>query len=101
MKRIREIVYRFLTTTDFFNMYKPPGTEAGGGGQLYIDFPTSSVPVRLWRHFFHNVRGSNESRGTRGPRWTVPVRSVGIQRDEIERLVVYQRRPQTICIGNQ
>ena len=30
MRRVRAIVYRYLTDADFFNMYKPTGTETGG-----------------------------------------------------------------------
>ena len=37
MRVVRAIVFRYLTDADFFNMYKPTGTEIGGGGQLYID----------------------------------------------------------------
>ena len=49
---ISVIVFRYLTDADFFNINKPSGTEAGGGGQSYIDFPTSVISLDDWRRFF-------------------------------------------------
>jgi hypothetical protein len=43
MQKVRSIIFRYLTTADFFNIYKPSGTEEGGGGQGYIDFPVNAV----------------------------------------------------------
>ena len=34
MKEVESVVYRYLTNADFFNTYKPRGTERGGGGRL-------------------------------------------------------------------
>jgi len=102
MKDVKAIVYRYLTDVDFFNMYKPTGTETGGGVQLYIDFPTSAISVRHWQTFFNQVRDIQQRRVTRGPEWDFPVYSIGIPDTSIvQRLRIYQRRKASICIPNQ
>ena len=52
-----QFIYRFLTHADFFNIYKPSGTEERGGGQSYIDIPVSKVSVNQWKEFFSGVFG--------------------------------------------
>ena len=47
MRKAVSVVYRRLTQTDLFNIYKPPGTEETGGGQTYIDFPATRIPLKL------------------------------------------------------
>jgi 5-methylcytosine-specific restriction protein A len=100
MKSVRHIAYRCLTPSDYFNIYKEPGTTIGGGGQLYIDFPTASITIREWQTFFQGVNGLRESRVANGPRWKCPVHSIGVPGEEAE-VTIYQRRPQTACISNQ
>ncbi|MGD8786977.1 MAG: hypothetical protein PVJ60_06095, partial [Phycisphaerales bacterium] len=102
MRVVRAIIFRYLTDADFFNMYKPTGTEAGGGGQLYIDFRTSAVSVHHWMKFFNNVRDIRQSQVKRGPEWDFPINSIGTQENSnVQRLRIYQRRAASICIPNQ
>ena len=100
MKQAQSIIYRYLTEADFFNMYKPPKTEAGGGGQLYIDFLTSSIPVPSWDRFFNGVRNLKRTVVTNGPQWMFPIHSIGITSAK-QTLRIYQRREASICIPNQ
>lgn len=101
MIKVKAIAYRVLTGSDYFNIYKPPGTEQGGGGQLYIDFPTAAVSVSKWRRFFTGVNGVTEKTVTNGPRWRCPIRSINVPGTSPQRITIYQRRPQTVCIANQ
>lgn len=102
MKTVRYLAYRALTPADYFNIYKPPRTEPRGGGQLYIDFPTSAIIVADWRRFFRGVKGLTETSAARGPRWECRIHSIGVPRAPgRSRLVMYQRRPQSVCIANQ
>ena len=102
MKAVRYIAYRFLTPSDYFNIYKPPRTETSGGGQLYIDFPTAAISVSAWRSFFRGVSGLRETVAANGPKWECPVHSIGLPKSKGDvPLIVYQRRPQTVCIAYQ
>ena len=102
MRVVRAIVFRYLTDADFFNMYKPTGTETGGGGQLYIDFRTSAISVRHWQTFFNQVRDIRQRQVRRGPEWDFPVHSIGTpDTSTVQRLRIYQRRDASICIPNQ
>lgn len=99
MKTVKYVVFRHLTHADMFNIYKPSGMEAGGGGQSYIDFPTARVPVSVWRRFFHGGQGVVVSSRAKGPSWTFPVHSIG--RFGSQKLTIYQRRVQSFCIASQ
>ena len=99
MKKPAYIAYRSLTNSDFFNIYKPPGAESSGGGQTYIDFPTSEVTVANWRMFFSDVRALLEEERTNGPSWTFPIRSIG--HSGADQLTIFQRRPQSISVSSQ
>lgn len=102
MKRVRYLVYRYVTVAEFFNIYKPRGTEQGGGGQKYIDFPKSAVRIAQWRSFFSGLKASREVKRIRGPRWTVPIFSVGIPQSETQQtMTIYQRRSASVCIAAQ
>lgn len=96
MRKAVSVVYRRLTQTDFFNIYKPPGTEETGGGQTYIDFPATRIPLEAWRRFFHIVlelmRGS-------GPGWEFQLHSIGLRAPQMSE--INQRRPATFRIINQ
>lgn len=100
MKSVKSIIYRYLTDADFFNIYKPPGTEARGGGQTYIDFPTATVSLKQWRRFFSGTDGLQQAKGTVGPTWALPIHSIGID-VESQLVKIYQRRPQSVCIAAQ
>lgn len=99
MKEIKYIVFRYLTCAEFFNIYKPSGTEVHGGGQVYIDFPTASIPLSNWRKFFGNAPRVVETLRANGPRWTFAIESIGL--NSPQELTIYQRRPQSICIAAQ
>ena len=102
MKAVRFIAYRFLTAADYFNMYKRPGTEDSGGGQLYVDFPTATIVASKWQQMFRGLADLQESAVTHGRRWKCRVRSVAVSNESGESVLeVYQRRPQSICIANQ
>lgn len=100
MRPIRSIVYRYLTDADFYNMYKPHGSEAGGGGQTYIDFPTGDVSIAEWKKFFSDVTGIHETSRAQGPVWNVPIGSIGLAQTK-QMVGIYQRRLQSVSIANQ
>lgn len=97
--RIRSIIFRYLTAADYFNIYKPSGTEIGGGGQAYIDFPITLVSLKEWGKFFDGALSVYCDTGVQGPVWEFPIRSIGSTEDQ--ELKIYQRRPQSICIASQ
>ncbi|WP_213611379.1 HNH endonuclease [Pseudoalteromonas sp.] len=99
MESIKNIIFRHVTDADFYNMYKPKGSEEKGGGQSYIDFPTKGVSVDDWGIFFNQVNNVKKGTVTNGPSWDTKVQSVGIE--GVQNLRVYQRRKQTICVANQ
>jgi 5-methylcytosine-specific restriction protein A len=102
MKDVKNIVYRFLTDAEFFNIYKPPRTEAGGGGQTYIDFQTTFIPVARWHTFFSGVKDLKVGTRANGPEWRFPVHSIGVPPAPPQQiLMVYQRRPASVCISSQ
>ena len=99
MKKAKYIIFRYLTSADFFNIYKPSGTEEGGGGQSYIDFPVESVSMNEWGKFFDGAASVYCDTGEKGPSWTFPVNSIGLK--DSQDLKIYQRRPQSVCIASQ
>ncbi|EGO4270460.1 HNH endonuclease, partial [Escherichia coli] len=104
MERVKSIVYRHLTNADFFNINKPPGMELGGGGQAYIDFPTSSVTPAQWHEFFTGINGVSVQQETQGPSWTFPIYSLTLdngQNPAVQSLKIYQRRQQSVSITSQ
>jgi 5-methylcytosine-specific restriction protein A len=102
MKEVKSIVYRYLTDAEFFNMYKPTRTETGGGGQLYIDFRTSKIPVGKWQQFFSGITALSQTMVRNGPQWEFPVWSIGVTMPRVaQTLRIYQRRSASICIPNQ
>ncbi len=96
MKKVKYIIYRQLTTTDFFNMYKPRGIEKGGGGQSYIDIPYSAVSYKEWRKFF---KGIKQEKTKSGPLWRFKINSIGLSVSQT--LEIGQRRAQTFNIRGQ
>lgn len=104
MERVKSIVFRNLTNADFFNINKPPGMELRGGGQAYIDFPTSSVTPGQWQNFFSGIHGVAVQQETQGPSWTFPVYSLRVDDSHShpnQELKIYQRRQQSVCITSQ
>lgn len=96
MRTVQYIVFRYLTDADYFHIYKPTGTEAGGGGQSYIDFKTGAITPEEWQAFFS---GTPSEMRVDGPRWTFPVWSIGI--NDSQNLTIFQRRPQSFAISSQ
>jgi len=99
MLKVASVVYRYLTDADFFNINKPRGTEAGGGGQSYIDFSTRNVPLAEWEKFLAGVPGVQRSDETDGPRWELPIGSIG--HGDGQQAEIYQRRPASVIIARQ
>ncbi len=103
MKSVKFLVYRYLTRADYFNMHKPLGTEAAGGGQKYIDFRTSVISIARWRSFFAGVIGLVESAQTRNrPKWNFTIHSIGVDLPgQGQDFYIYQRREASVCIPRQ
>ena len=96
MKTAAQIVFRRLTSTDFYNINKARGSEARGGGQTYIDFPISTVSVADWKKFFVGQTARQQKGGLY---WLFEIHNLGIS--EIQRIELGQRRPQTFSIRRQ
>jgi len=94
-KRIDSLIFRRMTYADFRHINKVGGEEEGGGGQSYIDFPTSDITLTNWFEFLGAKAGS----GKVGPIWKFLINSLGLE-IQIE-LKIYQRRKQSICIASQ
>jgi len=96
VKTVQYVVFRYLTHADFFNMYKPAGTELGGGGQSYIDFSVGGVSPKDWQSFFASVPSIMRSRG---PGWKPKINSMGLKGSQV--VTLYQRRAQTFAVAAQ
>ena len=103
MQAISQIIYRYLTKADFYNISERTDSGTSAGSQSEIHFPTNSVSVSKWRGFLSGVNGVSETKGENGPRWEVPTLSIHLKnaRQTPVELVIYQRRRQTVCIANQ
>jgi 5-methylcytosine-specific restriction protein A len=102
VKRVRQIHFRYLTDADFFNLNKPAGTEEGGGGQSYIDFPVKKVPIAAWDYFFDGVQDLTTTEMTQGKGWELPVHSIGIAgATDVQRVRIYRRRAASVSISSQ
>lgn len=75
MIRASQIVYSRLTPAELYNINKPKGSEERGGGQTYIDFPTSKVSLADWQRIAGSVRPVQM---TGGPSWSLNVHSMGV-----------------------
>jgi len=93
------MVFRELTTSDYYYINRLPDSEEGGGGQSYIDIPTSSVTLDDWRSFFEGVSEvSPQPAG--GPKWRFEVFSLGPNKGP-QVISIGQRRPATVSIRSQ
>ncbi len=96
MKTATQVIFRHITSADFFNIYKPPQATSGGGGQSYIDFPMRAVPAKAWRTFF----GRRQPKGTKtGPMWEAEFHSLGLGDSQL--VQIGQRRRQSFNIRLQ
>lgn len=80
MKEAKQIVFRRITRAEFYNINKLKGSEARGGGQSYIDFPTSTVRLVDWKNLFE---GEKMLTTKSGPLWRFKVNSIGISESQI------------------
>lgn len=102
MPTVKKIIFRNLTDADFFNINKPRGSEDGGGGQSYIDFPVKSVSIEDWYDFLKGVTGLKESKATQGPSWIFPIHSIGLPVLDTSQIIkIYQRRAASVSITSQ
>lgn len=99
MKQVMYIIYRYLSEADYFNIYKPTGTEIGGGGQTYIDFPVSLINKPTWDLFFDGLPKVVIKGVAQGDKWTFPVWSIGVGKKQ--EIWIYQRRAASISIAAQ
>ena len=96
------VIFRWLTHADFYNLYKPKGSEASGGGQTYIDFPTSGATLEDWTTFFDGAEEVVKLSAANGPRWEGVVRSIGVPLSASKQSIsVYQRRQASIIVASQ
>ncbi|WKZ37599.1 MAG: hypothetical protein QY332_06590 [Anaerolineales bacterium] len=93
------VIFRYLTFADYYNIYKPSGSEARGGGQTYIDFGIGSVTRENWQDFFNNARNVVSNLEGTALRWEFTIKSIGINRNQT--ITIYQRREQTFSIAAQ
>ena len=96
LKTVQYVVFRYLTDAEFFHIYKPSGTEVGGGGQSYIDFPIGFVSSDEWQEFFSGVPSKAKKQG---PSWTFQINSIGL--NAVQELTIFQRRAQSFTISSQ
>ena len=96
LEKVKSIIFRKLTDADFFNINKPPGAEAAGGGQSYIDVPVSAVNPRQWKKFF---KGLSSGRTSCGPKWNPEVHSLGVK--DCQTVTIGQRREASFSIRSQ
>lgn len=96
MRHATKVVFRRITGSDFFNIYKASGTEKRGGGQSYIDFSTSGISLANWRSFFAGVP-TVQKRG--GPLWEFDVQSLSL--GLTQRIQVGQRRKTSVSLRSQ
>ena len=101
MNSINAIVFRYLTDADYFNINKPTGTEEGGGGQSYIDFPITDISIPQWKYFFSDIIDLRESTETVSPIWLFPIYSIGLPKEMKQKLKIYQRRNASVSIAAQ
>jgi hypothetical protein len=96
MEKVDYIIFRKMTDADFFHINKPAGTETGGGGQSYIDIPTSAVTKNQWQTFFNEPPNGKTSAG---PKWDIEVNSLGTNKKQ--EITISQRRENTFSIRAQ
>lgn len=100
LSKAQFLAYRYLTDAEFFNINKSVGAEQGGGGQSYIDFPTTDITPQQWDGFFNQVSGVAISQVANGKKWTFAIHSIGFVGSHQE-LSIYQRRASSVSISSQ
>ena len=97
LQNVESIIFRKLTKNDWENINRPKNSFTTGGGQLYIDFPTSGISIDNWKSFFD---GENWTNGTNGPEWNILIKSLGVFQG-LQSEKIYQRRNATVSITEQ
>jgi len=97
MNLAKQIVFRRMTSADFFNIYKARGTEEKGGGQSYIDIDVSAVSIANWKKFFAPNRPTFNEKNF--PAWNIEIHSPRIP--ETQFVKIGQRRNSTVSIRSQ
>lgn len=95
MPKAIKLIYKELTSSDFFWINQPG--LALGGGQSYIDFDTSDISAKDWEKFFE---GCPKGSGASGPFWTFSVRNLGVG-DVQHQVKLGQRRATSFSIRSQ
>lgn len=95
-KRVDSIVFRRLTSAEFDHIYHSGSYYPNGGGQGYIDFPTSKIPISKWFKFF----GVNSGVGAQNrPYWDIQINSLGLVQPI--QITLRNRRKQSVSITSQ
>lgn len=101
-KKVELIVFRRITTDEFYTINQPgsayggSGGRSAGGGQSYIDIPTGHVPLDEWYKIIGTPTGT---RTNNRPEWTLDINSMGL---DIERqITIAQRRNASVMITSQ
>ena len=97
LQNVESIIFRKLTKNDWENINRSPNSLTSGGGQLYIDFPTSGISMDNWKSFFD---GKSWTDGTNGPEWNIFIKSLGVFQG-LQSEKIYQRRNATVSITEQ
>jgi 5-methylcytosine-specific restriction protein A len=95
-KRVDSLVFRRITHADFRHINKKGSEEVGGGGQSYIDFPTTDIPLQKWFDFLGKKTGAGA--GNR-PQWDFTLNSLGLSAPITLR--IYQRRLASVSVASQ
>lgn len=95
-KRVKSIVFRRLSQAEFDHIYHAGSHYANGGGQAYIDFPTSRINTQIWTQFL----GANTGTGA-GNRsfWTFTINSLGVANNQ--EITIRHRRAQSVSVTAQ
>jgi 5-methylcytosine-specific restriction enzyme A len=97
MANVVKVAFKTLTKNDFYRINS--GGLEHGGGQAYIDFRRSDIPVEQWEEFFAGA--SQQTIRAQGPAWTFELRNLGIGTVQPKPVVIYQRRQASISLGSQ
>lgn len=99
MRKVKYILFRYITPSDFKNIYKPKGAEEKGGGQSYIDISTSQFNRANRTKFFENIRSRDPGEFQK---WQIKVNSIGCrERDQLVQMSLRRKTKTSIKIDNQ
>lgn len=96
MAKAVKLIFKELTSSDFYYINQPGST--GGGKQSYIDFDTSDISANDWQSFFSGAGDAGHATG--GPFWTFSVNNLGTNSVQTG-VKVGQRRSTSYSIRSQ